>query len=392
MKLLMLNYEYPPLGGNSGKITKNIAEGLAKLGHDITVLTTFFEGTEENSIENGVKIIRLKSKRKDIFQSNPLEMLSWIHLTKRFLEKHLQTEKYNLCIANFSLPAGEVAYSMKDMYLLPYAVITHGHDIPWFLPEQMMWYHAACYQWIRRICMISERNYVQSDEMLANIKAFLAGTVASNKLIFNGYDTNKFLPDKSKHSEKFTILFVGKLDLPKDPLTFLKAINIAKNTIPDMRVHIVGDGKMRKATEEFIAQNGLSEIVEIKTKLTENELINEYQSASLFVTTSLAESMSPETLEAAACGKYIITTKNGNCDLLISENINGNFSVKKDFNALAIEISNFYEQKFKQNYTVPNDIPEKIAEQFNWGKIVKQYEEDFSAIIERCVIKGYVQR
>jgi glycosyltransferase involved in cell wall biosynthesis len=38
MKLLILNYEYPPLGGGAGVITQNIAEGLAARGHNITVL------------------------------------------------------------------------------------------------------------------------------------------------------------------------------------------------------------------------------------------------------------------------------------------------------------------------------------------------------------------
>ena len=183
MKLLVLNYEYPPLGGGAGIISKNIADGLAALGNEVTVLTTYYEGTEEDSIENGVHIIRLKSKRKDVFQSNIREMLSWMICAKRFLKKHLQVGKYDLCFANFALPCGEVAYSMKDMFHLPYVIISHGHDIPWFFPEQMMWYHAACYHWIRKICMQAERNYVCSDEMLSNINAFLGGTKNKNKLI-----------------------------------------------------------------------------------------------------------------------------------------------------------------------------------------------------------------
>ena len=92
MKLLVLNYEYPPLGGGAGVICKNIAEGLASLGHDITVLTTYYDGTETTCIENGVRVIRLKSRRKDIFQSNVREMLSWMITARRFLKKHLQTE------------------------------------------------------------------------------------------------------------------------------------------------------------------------------------------------------------------------------------------------------------------------------------------------------------
>ncbi|MBO7572821.1 MAG: glycosyltransferase family 4 protein [Bacteroidales bacterium] len=376
MKLLVLNYEYPPLGGGAGIISKNIAEGLATLGHEVTVLTTYYEGTEEDSTENGVRVLRLKSKRKDVFQSNIREMLSWMICAKRFLKKHLQVGKYDLCFANFALPCGEVAYSMKEMFHLPYVIVSHGHDIPWFFPEQMMWYHAACYHWIRKICMQSKRNYVQSDEMLSNINAFLGGTTAKNKLIFNGWNRDKFFPDESKRAKKFTILFAGRLVLQKDPMTFLKAISIAKKSIPDFEVHIVGDGKMRKKMEDFVRQNGLGGIVVFKNWLTKPEIIAEYQSASLTVMPSLAEGMSMAMLEALACGQYIIATKVSNNEKLITAGINGDFIEKKDYKTLADKIIDFHGNKFLQNYIVPAEHFNSIAEQFDWKNIVKQYDED----------------
>ncbi|MBO7134184.1 MAG: glycosyltransferase family 4 protein [Bacteroidales bacterium] len=382
MKLLVLNYEYPPLGGGAGIISKNIAEGLAALGNEVTVLTTYYEGTEEDCIENGVHVIRLKSRRKDVFQSNVREMLSWMICAKRFLKNHLQVGKYDLCFANFALPCGEVAYSMKDMFHLPYTIISHGHDIPWFFPEQMMWYHAACYQWIRKICMQSKRNYVQSDEMLSNINAFLGGTDAKNKLIFNGWNRDKFFPDESKRAKKFTILFAGRLVLQKDPMTFLKAINIAKSEIKDFDVHIVGDGKMRKKMEDFVKKNGLEGIVVFKNWLTKPEIIAEYQSASLTVMPSLAEGMSMALLEALACGQYVIATKVSNNEKLITAGINGDFIEKKDYKTLADKIIDFHKNKFQNNYTVPAEHFDSLAEQFDWKNIVKQYDEDLKGILD----------
>lgn len=381
MKLLVLNYEYPPLGGGAGIISKNIAEGLAALGNEVTVLTTYYSGTEEDSVENGVHVIRLKSKRKDVFQSNIREMLSWMICAKRFLKKHLQVGKYDLCFANYALPCGEVAYSMKEMFHLPYVVISHGHDIPWFFPEQMMWYHAACYHWIRKICMQSRRNYVQSDEMLSNINAFLGGTTAKNKLIFNGWNRDKFFPDESKRANKFTILFAGRLVMQKDPMTFLKAIKIAKERIAGFEVHIVGDGKMRKKMEDFVMQNGLESIVVFKNWLTKPEIIAEYQSASLTVMPSLAEGMSMALLEALACGQYVIATKVSNNEKLITAGKNGDFIEKKDYKSLADKIIDFHDNKFLHNYTVPAEHFDSLAEQFDWKNIVKQYDEDLKGIL-----------
>ena len=382
MKLLVLNYEYPPLGGGAGLISKNIAEGLAALGNEVTVLTTYYEGTEEDSIENGVHVIRLKSKRKDVFQSNVREMLSWMICAKRFLKKHLEVEKYNLCFANFALPCGEVAYSMKEMFRLPYTIISHGHDIPWFFPEQMMWYHAACYHWIRKICMQSRRNYVQSDEMLNNINAFLSGNTAKNKLIFNGWNRDMFFPDKSKRANRFTILFAGRLVMQKDPMTFLKSIKIVKDKVSDFEVHIVGDGKMRKKMEKFVKQNGLEDNVIFKNWLSKPEIIAEYQSASLTVMPSLAEGMSMALLEALACGQYVIATKVSNNEKLISDGINGDFIDKKDYKSLADKIIDFYSSKFLHNYIVPAEHFDTLAEQFDWKNIVKQYDEDLKGILD----------
>lgn len=382
MRLLILNYEYPPLGGGAGVITQNIAEGLAKRGHQICVLTTWYKDQPEDVTENNLRIIRLKCKRKEIFQSNPIEMLSWMTAAKSFLKKHLLTERYNLCFANFSIPGGEVAYSMKLMYKMPYVIISHGHDIPWFMPEQMMWYHALTYQWIRNICLQSERNYVQSNDMKENIDGFLGKTFSvKNKIIYNGWNSEIFSPDYSQRSEKFTILFPGRLVNQKDPMSFLKALKILKNSITDFEVHILGDGKLRKEMENYVTKNGLSENVIFKSWVSKPEMLSEYRSASLTVLPSLNEGMSIATLEALACGQYLIATRVSNNESLINPGINGEFIEKKNPKDIAAKILDFYNTKFQSNYQIPSDDLTKYHKLFEWDRIVDEYEEDLKAII-----------
>ena len=78
MNILILNYEYPPLGGGAGIVTQQLAELLAIQDDKVVVLTTWFSGEPEFHIEGNLTIIRLRSKRKFTYQSNPLEMLSWM--------------------------------------------------------------------------------------------------------------------------------------------------------------------------------------------------------------------------------------------------------------------------------------------------------------------------
>lgn len=389
MKLLLLNYEYAPVGGETGAHTKYMAELLAASGNDITVITTAFGDNEISSIENGVRIIRINAKRKNIRESNIWEKISWMQNTKSFLKKHLKNEKYDLCVAEFALPCGEVSYSMNLMYKLPYVVISHGYDIPWFNPNQMMWYHAICYQWLRKICMQAECNYAPTNELKKNLNAFIGINENKTRTIRCGYDSRLFFKEQNAESKDFTILYDGKFTTEKDPMTLLKAINIIKNDIPDFKSRIIGYGNLQSSMQKYIAENKLSANVEIINEADAEKIAEEYKSASLIVIPSLEEASNSSMIKACACGLYTIATKTDEAENYVSEKYNGDFFEKGDFNALARLILNFYEEKFKTGYSF--DVFSEI-ENLEIHKIVKLYEEDFAAIIDHCRIRGKIQR
>lgn len=383
MRLLILNYEYPPLGGGAGVITQKIAEGLAKKGHQITVVTTWFEGHTEDYYADNLRIIRLKSLRKKVYESNIFEMLSWMFKAKSFLKRHLISERYDLCFANFALPGGEVAFSLKLKFKLPYVIISHGHDIPWFAPEQMMWYHAFTYQWIKTICIASERNYVQSEEMKKNIDAFLGRYSYKNRIIYNGWDSSIFSPDYSLRKNQFIFLFTGRLVKQKDPMTFLQSIKLIKNEIKDFKVIILGDGKLRAKMEKYVAKNNLEYFIEFKSWVDKNEMLYHYRSAWLSVLPSLNEGMSIATLEALACGQYVLATKVSNNESIITPGYNGDFIEKQNPENIAKKIIEFYNEKFLKNYLIPEEELKKYHKLYEWSDIIDLYEKDLMEIIEK---------
>ncbi len=383
MQILFLNYEYPPLGGGAGVITQNICEGLASRGHKITVLTTWFEGEKEDTTNNNLRIIRVRSRRKKIYESNPREMVSWIIHSKKYLKQHLKNNKYDLCFANFALPCGEVAYSMKLHFKLPYVIMSHGHDIPWFMPEQMMWYHAATYHWIRKICLQSQRNYVQSQDMKYNIDAFLGKFSYKNKIIYNGWNSTLFKPDYSKRTKDFTLLLPGRLVKQKDPITVLKAINILSKEIPEIKLKILGNGKLKSKMIKYVQNNNLNNNVIFRDWLTKEQMLEEYQSASATILPSLNEGMSIATLEALACGQYIFTTKVSNNEKLINKGVNGEFINKKDYMDIVLKIKDYYKNKFTQSYLINIDYLTQYKQLFEWDSIIEQYEKDLLQILDK---------
>ena len=383
MKILILNNEYPPLGGGAGVCTKYEAQGLVARGHEVTVLTAWFEGEKEVEKQGNLRIIRLKSLRKYEFKSNVIEMLSWAKHAKNFLNNHLNNETYDVVVANYALPSGMVAKNVYEKFNIPYIVISHGHDIPFIFPKQMMKYHLVTYFWLKSIFESAAKTVLLTKEMKAAADKFLGKNKAQNNVIIpNGCYIEAFMPNFSIKKEDFTIIFVGRLVEQKDPMTFLKALPILKEKNLKFQVNILGDGPLRSKMENFVAENNLSENVTFKGWVTKDEMIRQYQSANLQVISSIAEAMSIAALESLSSGQYVISTPvSGNTDL-IKAGINGEFIDYGDFSDLAIKIETYHNEKFAEKYHVPHQYLQAFRKKYSWKGICETYENLLEEVIE----------
>jgi glycosyltransferase involved in cell wall biosynthesis len=377
MKLLVLNYEYPPIGGGAGSIAKYIAEGLVSHGNEVHVITTFFGNMEHVCIENGVKVTRLTSKRKYRWKSNPLEMLSWMRAAKSFLREELKNQTYDLCFAHFAIPGGEVAYSMYLDFNLPYVIMSHGHDIPWFFPKQMWLYHSLTYHWIRKLVMNSNALFVQSEDMEKNAKLFLPDYKHKSIIqIPNGWDASFYFPlEMKERNPQLEIVFPGRLVKQKDPFTLLQAIRLVVDKIPAIHVRILGDGPLRKRMEKWVLQHNLSDTINFEGWLDKKSVREAYQKADIVVLPSLNEGMSMASLEAMACGTYLMVTDVSRNSMLIQDGVNGNLIKMSDSNDLSEKIIHYYKTKYLQEYSVPDSSRKMLSEMYSWDKIVSEYNE-----------------
>jgi glycosyltransferase involved in cell wall biosynthesis len=374
--ILILNYEYPPLGGGAGVCTRYEAEGLASLGHNVTVLTTWFPGEKVDEKNGSLRIIRLKSRRKHTFKSNPIEMLSWVRCSKDYLSKNVNKEGFDICLANFAIPGGIVGKWLKKKHGVPYVIISHGQDIPFFFPKQMLKYHLLTYYWIKNIVMHSEKLVLLTRDMKKNADKFLGkkGTL-KNVIIPNGCYTDYFQPDATKKLEAFRILFVGRLVAQKDPITFLRALNIIRDQGVVFDVHINGDGPMRKEMEAFVSKNKLSSLVTFNGWVSKEEMLHAYQSAQLQVISSADEAMSIAALESLSCGLYVISTPVSGNNELIRPGINGDFMNFGDPKSLAAKIIEYYNNRFKLGIPLDDQLLEDFRSKYDWKNVVRSYQE-----------------
>ena len=376
MNILILNYEYPPLGGGAGVVSRYHAEGLCKLSHNVTVLTAWYKGEKEEEQFANLKVIKLKSRRKYTYKSTPDEWLSWISKSKKFLASHLKENKIDYCFAHFALPGGVVAKYINKLFDIPYAIISHGQDIPWFFPKQMFKYHIFTYFWIKGICKKSDKLILLTDAMKKNADRFMRKHKYKNIVIPNGCESSNFYPDYKKRSDEFKIIFTGRLVAQKSPFIFLKALKILKKEIVSgFTVNVMGDGALLVRMKQFVQQNNLENEVKFNGWVNKEEMLLEYQSAHVQVMSSEAEAMSISALESLSSGLYLISTPvSGNTDI-IEEGINGDFFDFGNYKMLSEQLVNYYNKKYRQKYKIEKAFLDDFRNKYDWEAITKQIEK-----------------
>lgn len=380
MNILILNYEYPPLGGGAGLVTQHLADQFNKMGHQVYVVTAWFQGTPEYSVKENITIVRLKSRRKHTYKSNPIEMLSWIRHAKSFFYGLSDKIEFDICFANFTLPGGEVALYLKKIWNLPYIILSHGHDIPWFSPKQMFWYHLVLKNYIKKILLKSERNILLTQELKDNADKFLGEKFHNkNVVIPNGLNINEKLAHSEDRNSVLTILFVGRLVEQKDPISMLKAVKILENNNIPFNLKIIGDGPLKNEVENLIYNLKIKN-VSILGKISNSEVIQEMEEAHVLIAASREEAMSLTVLEAISNGLFIIATKISGNKELIFENKNGYFVKYGDSNDIAQKIEDFYKEKFLKGYDYPSEFYSLLMSKYSWENSAEKYLEVFEEI------------
>lgn len=140
--------------------------------------------------------------------------------------------------------------------------------------------------------------------------------------IYNGIDFSALpaLKDK-REKENISILFVGRLDIPKDPLTLLRAAKIVIGKYPKTHFTLVGDGEKYDECEEFIKQVNLRNNVTLAG--WQNNVSDFYQTHDIFALSSIYESFGLIFLEAGYYNLPSVTTNVEGIPEVIVDNMTG---------------------------------------------------------------------
>ncbi len=375
MRILLINSEYPPVGGGAGSASANLARELVSLGQEVTVLTSRFAQLPVDETQQGVRIRRTAGQRRRADRSGAFEQLAFILTGGLAAARLAGSWRPDAALAFFGAPAGVVALGLRRLRQLPYVISLRGGDVPGFRPYDFRRYH----QMIGPLLHLVWRN---ASAVVANSAGLRRLALAFEPevpipVVHNGVDTGRFVACE-REWEPARLLLVGRIvhqkgiDLLIEALAGLQAL--------DWELVIVGDGPRRETYAAQAAAAGLEQRVRFAGWLSGEALEKAYARANLFVFPSRHEGMPNAVLEAMSSGLPVIGSQIAGNEELIDPGVTGVLVPTEDVPALRDALAVLVADAVLRR-TMGQAARRRVEMSFTWRAAAEQYLQILSTAV-----------
>jgi glycosyltransferase involved in cell wall biosynthesis len=368
MRILIINSEYPPIGGGAGNASAHLARKLAALNQDVAVLTAHFKGLPRDTLEHGIRVRRIKSMRRNRDRSGAVEQGVFLLQGSLSVLSLIREWRPDIILAFFGVPCGAVAWFAKGITGIPYLVSLRGGDVPGFRPYDFAIYHRVMgpiLHWVwRRAGAV-----VANSKGLAQLAKEFDHQVEID-IIPNGVDVSELQQPEKREWDPPRMVFAGRLVYQKGLDILVKALG-GLTSFP-WELKLVGDGPHRPVLESLLSDLGISDRIEFLGWLDREAVAHQYREANLFVFPSRHEGMPNAVLEAMACGLPVIATNIAGNDELVHPEVTGLLVPPEDHLALrnALEIMLLAPLRRKE---MGAEARKLVKELYTWDQVADQY-------------------
>lgn len=388
MRVLMLNNEYPPIGGGTATANFYVIREMIKQGISVDLVTsTPLQNEYEIEVLNSnSRIYRIPINNKNPHYQTERELITYIVRGFFFIRTLYRgsEEKYDLCHAWSGVPAGALALLLKWKRYLPYVLGLRGSDVPGY-DIRYRWLYPFLSPSLHQIWQNALAITANSYELRSLALKFRPAEQI--EVIPNGIDLQRFKPtqlaDKGAN-DLFRILCVARLVDRKGIQDLIQAADLIRQQRQNFKFTFVGRGEKESEFRGLVAEKGLDEWIKFAGAVLHNEMPAVYNQADVFVLPSLNEGMSNAILEAMASALPIITTYTGGTAEMLRGN--GILIPKQAPDALAAAIIELWD-----NYDLRCNMGRRsrsIAETMLWPRVAAAY----LSMYERALSKKSSQR
>ena len=324
MRVLYVTGMYPnPTYPQKGIFCHEQVKALQKAGVDVTVVVPVVFYDREVKVKTweyeGVKIRYIKFFKlpgtRDFHKTGKSLF--------RKLDKKLDLKSFDVYHADAPLPAGMAVMQASKKYGVPFVV--HGHGLDVFLDKS---YEGA--KNCDKIAATCQLVYEQANAVIGVSQKVLdriqkrVDVSKKGYVVYNGVDTDAFIPIEKEKTDVFMISSVGNLIPLKGHKYLLHALQIAvEKGYHNLKCVIAGRGYLEEELKELAADLGLQDYVDFKGYIPYSEIVSLMQNSDVFILPSYYEAIGCVYLEAMACGVPAVGCRKNGIDEVIIDDENG---------------------------------------------------------------------
>ncbi|MGI5920682.1 MAG: glycosyltransferase family 4 protein [Syntrophomonadaceae bacterium] len=324
MRVGIFTDSYKPY--TSGVVTSisTFKEELTRLGHQIYIFAPSYPNYFEQE-ENVYRFFSLPSPtNKDFTLAIPVH--PGLNLT---------VKKLNLDIIHVHSPftMGRVGLHYARRYKIPLLFTYHTKYDQYihYVPLAQHWAREITIKYSNNFCSHCQHIVVPSSEVKEMLVNYRIKTPIS--IIPTGVPVDKFKGGNNKWlQENYNIpegnqvlLFVGRLTKEKNLEFLIQAFQKIKNELPDSTLVLTAQGPLETELKNLCVELGLSlkNDVVFTGALPFDQLVHVYQSADLFVFSSVTETQGIVLIEAMAAGLPVVAVKASGVNDMVDNEVDG---------------------------------------------------------------------
>lgn len=392
MKIGVITSAYPEfMDDPHGIFVHRLMREIRQQGHEVHILAPYTGGNTDYILD-GIKVEKfnyfypkkyqrlagrsgmIDNVKEGFFVK--LQFLTFIFFN--VINSCRKLKDMDIIHVQWPIPNGLGALFLKIFYKIQYINTIHGEEV----------YLSKKYHTTPILKLLVNQSSKTSTNSSATLKSCLDSGLKREKLevIPFGVDTNFFKPINIKKAEDiFQILTVGYIIERKGFKYLIKSIKEVLKEHNNVRLKIVGSGPLEKQIKQLIKELKLEKNIEIIQNVSDDKLLELYNSSDLFVLPSIVDSqgntegLGVVLLEAMACKLPVIGSNVGGITDIIQDHRTGLLVHQKDIFEISKAITCLIKDINLRKKLAINGY-NHVRVNFSWEKIAESYLKVYKSI------------
>ena len=381
VKVLMVSWEYPPVVvGGLGRHVHHLAEALADLGVDVTVLCRQPSGTDEfthpttDTVVNGVRVIAVAEDQPEF--DFGVDMMAWtLAMGHGFIRAGLRllghgwtpdvVHAHDWLVAHPSI-------ALAEHFDVPLVATLHateaGRHSGWVAGHVNRQVHSV-ESWLANR---ADALITCSASMRDEVTDLFGPSLAPISVIHNGIDVSAWtFAARTPRRRAPELLFAGRLEYEKGVQDLIAALPAIRAQHPGTRLTIAGEGTQTDWLHELVRTHDVIDAVAFAGRQDHDGLIGLMHRCDLIVLPSRYEPFGIVALEAAATGIPLVTSTAGGLGEAVTDGETGWTFPPFDPVAVAVAVCDALDDP-SVAATRAQRAAERLTEEFTWRVVAER--------------------